>query len=58
MERAKVKQCLQLKQLAYCDDELASINEEIAKLMARFAELMAGTSMRPEITKTTHTRDL
>ena len=45
------------EQLAYCDDELASKDEEIAKLTARIAELMAGTSMRPEITKTTHTRD-
>ena len=45
------------EQLAYCDDELASKDEEIAKFIARMAELMAGTSMRPEITKTTHTRD-
>ena len=46
------------QQLAYCDDELASRDEEIAKLKARIAELMTGTSMRPEIPTTTHTRDL
>ena len=45
------------EQLAYCDDERASKDEEIAKLKARIAVLMVGTSMRPEITKTTHTRD-
>ena len=59
MERAKVKQTWKMscEQLAYCDDELASKDEEIAKLKARIAELMARTSMRPEITKTTHTRN-
>ena len=58
-ERAKVKQTWKIscKQLAYCDDELASKDEEIAKLKARIAELMAGTSMWPEITEITHTRD-
>ena len=59
MERAKVKQTWKMscEQLVYCDDELASKDEKIAKLKVSIAELMARTCMRPEIIKTTHTRD-